>query len=405
MSSAAEVPALSISSPLESALSHGREHGVIPRSIIDRLVKSPHFDTEEFDIFLAAAQDEGIPIDWSPRLGPLHRLRDDEDIADPLVLYFHEIGRVPLLSAREEIAVALAVQRGDEGARRRLTIANLRLVVKLANAQRTRGLPLLDLVAEGNLGLIAAVDRFDPRRGFRFSTYASWWIRQAITRAVAKQARTVRVPLHIIQSMRRLFETDRRLAQQLGRTPYTEEIAAAMGTRVELVERTREAAASTRSIDAPSPLAFETFIQPDDGREPPPTPDEQIEFRLEQERLTRLLSRLGSKEEAVLRIRFGFLDGREHTLAETGGFLGVSRERTRQIEKRALEKLRTFVRVEESGGGGAGGNGHGNGNGNGNGHGHGRGNGSGNGHRTGGNGPSHGRGPDPKVTLHRPFPA
>jgi RNA polymerase primary sigma factor len=354
MSSAAEVPAPSISSSLESALSHGREHGTVPRSIIDRLVKSPHFDREEFDLFLAAAQAEGIAIDWGPHLRPQHELRDDEDITDPLVLYFYEIGRVPLLSAREEIALGLAVQRGDEGARRRLIVANLRLVVKLANAQRTRGLPLLDLIAEGNLGLIAAVDRFDPRRGFRFSTYASWWIRQAITRAVAKQSRTVRVPLHIVQAMRRLFETDRRLAQRLGRTPHAEEIAAAMGARVEMVERTREAAASTRSIDAPTALAFESFIQLDDGREPPATPDEQIEFRLEQERLARLLGRLGSKEEAVLRIRFGFLDGREHTLAETGGFLGVSRERTRQIEKRALEKLRTLVRLEEGGTNGGG---------------------------------------------------
>lgn len=372
MSSAAEVPALNISSSLESALSHGREHGVIPGSIISRIVKSPRFDLEEFDLFLGAAQDEGIPIDWNPPLGPLHKLRADEDIADPLVLYFHEIGRVPLLTAKEEVAIALAVQRGDDGARRRLVLANLRLVVKLANAQRTRGLPLLDLVAEGNLGLMAAVDRFDPRRGFRFSTYASWWIRQAITRAVAKQSRTVRVPLHIIQSMRRLFETDRRLAQRLGRTPHAEEIAAAMGARVELIERTREAAAGTRSIDAPAALGFESFMQLDD-REPPPRPDEQIEFRLEQERLTRLLSRLGSKEEAVLRIRFGFLDGREHTLAETGGFLGVSRERTRQIEKRALEKLRTLVRVAESGGNGGGdGNGRGNGNGRGD-HGHGNG--------------------------------
>jgi RNA polymerase primary sigma factor len=341
------------------------------------------------------------------------------------VLYFHEIGRVPLLSAREEIAVALAVQRGDEGARWRLIQANLRLVVKLASAHRTRGLPLLDLIAEGNLGLIAAVERFDARRGFRFSTYASWWIRQAITRAVAKQGRTVRVPLHIIQSMRRLFETDRRLAHQLGRTPHVDEIAAAMGTRVELVERTREATGSIRSIDAPSLLAFENFIHHDEDRQRPPTPAEQVEFRLEQERLTRLLGRLGSKEEAVLRIRFGFLDGREHTLAETGGFLGVSRERTRQIEKRALEKLRTFVRVEDGAPSGANGNGQGNGRGNGIGSGNGNGNGigSGNGHgapRTNapgrrpapsnGDGGTHGagrngRGPHPLASPLRRTPA
>ncbi len=347
MSSAAEVPAPSISSKLESALNHGREHGMIPGSIIDRIIKSPDFDPDEFDLFLATASAEGIPVDWSPRLQPARRPPGNGASTDPLLLYFLEIGRVPLLSPREEIAVAIGVQRGDEGARRRMILANLRLVVKLASSYRARGVPLLDLIEEGNLGLIAAVERFDPRRGFRFSTYASWWIRQAVARAVAKQGRTVRVPLHVMQNMRRLFEADRRLAHDLGRVPYNEEIAEALGKRLEDVERTQRAVGPIRSIENMAPRAALEGLIDHDGRERPLTPAEQVEFRLDQERLTKLLARLGAKEEAVLRIRYGFLDGRDHTLAETGGFLGVSRERTRQIEKRALDKLRVLVNAEE----------------------------------------------------------
>ncbi len=348
MSSAIEVPAPSVSSTLESALDHGREHGSIPSSIIDGIVKSPDFDLEEFDLFLARAEAEDISIDWGPRLTAARGGQGRGETGDPLLLYFREIGRVPLLTAREEIAVGLAIARGDDGARRRMILANLRLVVKLAAAHRDRGLPLLDLIAEGNLGLITAVDRFDPRRGFRFSTYASWWIRQAVTRAIAKQVRTVRVPLHVVQNIRRLIETDRRLSHRLGRMPHDDEVAAALGMRVEHVERTRAAATTITSFDAAPPnLALETLIDYE-GCEPPRTPAEESEFRRLQERLEQLLSRLGTKEEAVLRIRFGFLDGRCHTLAETGAFLGVSRERTRQIEKRALEKLRGFTGAHAS---------------------------------------------------------
>jgi RNA polymerase sigma factor (sigma-70 family) len=219
----------------------------------------------------------------------------------------------------------------------------------MATFYRGRGVPLLDLIEEGNLGLITAVDRFDPTRGFRFSTYASWWIRQAIVRAIARQARTVRVPLHVLQGVHRLLDADRRLAHQLGRLPQTDEVAAVLGKRIDQVERTRSATAPTYSFEADLNATPVDALVLHETHERPLTPAELVELGLDQERLNRMLAQLGSKEEAVLRIRYGFLDGRGHTLAETGGFLGVSRERTRQIEKRALEKLRDLVKVDGDG--------------------------------------------------------
>jgi RNA polymerase primary sigma factor len=350
MSSAAEVPALRDSSCLETALAHGREHGRIPASLINDAIQSPEFDPLEFDLFVAKACEERVEIDWGPsqRNGNGNRatgIRESWDEIDPLNLYFNEIGKVPLLSAREEVALAIGISHGQDAARRRMIVANLRLVVKMAGVYRRRGLPMLDLIEEGNLGLIAAVDRFDPMRGFRFSTYASWWIRQAMVRAIAKQARTVRVPLHVMQGAQRLQDADRRLTKHLGRVPHVEELAAATGERVERIERTRQAMGTIFSYDqTPIPDAIQSVMD-FEALQIPSTPADQVELRMEQEQLNHLLERLGSKEEAVLRIRFGFLDGRSHTLAETGGFLGVSRERTRQIEKRALEKLRGFLKA------------------------------------------------------------
>jgi RNA polymerase primary sigma factor len=351
MSTVTEVPALHMSFSLESALAHGRENGRIPSSKVEAILKSPDFEPQEFDLFVATALDEGITIDWGEALtsgehapGPAQ----DKDL-EPATLYFREIGRVRLLTAREEIALAIAIRRGADQARRRMILANLRLVVKMAGNYRNRGLPLLDLIEEGNLGLIAAVDRYDPMRGFRFSTYASWWIRQAMVRAIAKQVRTVRVPLHVLQEMQRFLNADRRLMHKLGRMPHTEELAQALGERVERVERARRTAsgaAATMSFDRDNANSSLDGLIDREGRQPPLTPAELVELRLQEERLNRLLARLGSKEEAVLRIRYGFLDGRSRTLAETGEFLGVSRERTRQIEKRAIAKLRSLAAAE-----------------------------------------------------------
>ncbi len=386
MSSAFEVPALPVSSTLASALTHGRIHGSIPGPLVDAAMRSPDFDPDDFDLFVATANAECIGIDWGrPAGGPL-KLPEPGDDLDPTALYFQEIGRTRLLCAQEEVALGIGIQHGEDGARRRMILANLRLVVKMAGAYRNRGLPLLDLIEEGNLGLIAAVDRFDPRRGFRFSTYASWWIRQAMVRAIARQGRTVRVPLHVMQGIHRLLIADRRLTHRLGRLPRVEELAKATGERVESIERARRAASTVYSYDSePGSAPLDALID-HEGPDRPPSPAELVEIGLEQERLSRLVGQLGSKEEAVLRIRYGFLDGRSHTLAETGEFLGVSRERTRQIEKRALSKLRDLMRGGQ-GGNGRGANSHaGNGNGaNGNGgNGHG-----GNGH--GGNGHGAGR--------------
>ncbi len=343
MSSVAEVPALGFAERYAESLAEGRAYGSIPSSVIDSLIANSRFDAEEFDRFLATAYAAGIEIDWGlprairPASAPTAR------DCDALVLYGQEIGRVRLLSSREEVALGLAIQRGDEGARQRMILANLRLVVKMSGAYRNRGLPLLDLIAEGNIGLIAAVERFDPLRGFRFSTYASWWIRQAMGRAVVRQASCVRLPLHVVQRLRRLSRADRRLQQELGRPPRTDELACAVGRPEEEIERDQGTLAAIASLDTPeSGLALDRWIFPEADRRQP-TPADLVEERTAAEQMSLLLARLGGKEEAVLRIRFGFQDGEHHTLAETGRALGVSRERTRQIERRALGKLRALL--------------------------------------------------------------
>jgi len=323
MSSAPEVPALELSERYEHALSLGRATGEIPSSIVSDLIDDADFDREEFDRFLSAAQALGIAIDWGLPRSP-GRLSDQPvDVeCDPFHLYCREIGRVRLLTAREEVALGLAVQRGDDGARRRMILGNLRLVVKMAGAYRNRGLPILDLIAEGNLGLIAAVDRFDPRRGFRFSTYASWW-------------------LHVVQRLRRMQRADRRLTHELGRAPNSDELACALRRPCTEIERDQNVLTAIASLEGPE-RGLEKHFLPDVGTVAP-DPAAAVEGQLEMERMARLLARLGGKEEAVLRIRYGFQDGEEHTLAETGRVLGVSRERTRQIERRALGKLKALL--------------------------------------------------------------
>jgi len=343
MSSVAEVPALGFAERFERALEEGRARGTIRSSVIDSLIENGRFDTDEFDRFLAAAYDAGTAIDWGLRQSIRASAATPVRECDALVLYGQEIGRVRLLTSREEIALGLAIQRGDEGARQRMILANLRLVVKMSGAYRNRGLPILDLIAEGNIGLIAAVERFDPLRGFRFSTYASWWIRQAMGRAVVRQASCVRLPLHVVQRLRRLSRADRRLAQELGRAPRPDELAHAVGRPEEEIERDQGTLAAIASLDTPeSGLALDRWIFPETDRRQP-TPADLVEERAAAEQMSRLLARLGGKEEAVLRIRFGFHDGEHHTLAETGRALGVSRERTRQIERRALGKLKALL--------------------------------------------------------------
>ena len=275
---------------------------------------------EEVDIDLSIP--EGISID------------------DPVRMYLKEIGRVPLLSADEEIALAKRMDAGDEKAQKELAEANLRLVVSIAKRYVGRGMLFLDLIQEGNLGLIKAVEKFDYNKGYKFSTYATWWIRQAITRAIADQARTIRIPVHMVETINKLIRVSRQLLQQLGREPSPEEIAEAMEISVERVREIMKIAQEPVSLETPIGEEEDShlgdFIEDQDA----PAPAEAASFMLLKEQLEEVLDTLTEREERVLRLRFGLDDGRARTLEEVGQNFGVTRERIRQIEAKALRKLR-----------------------------------------------------------------
>ena len=261
-------------------------------------------------------------------------------IDDPVRMYLKEIGRVPLLSADEEIELAKRMEEGDEEAKRRLAEANLRLVVSIAKRYVGRGMLFLDLIQEGNLGLIKAVEKFDYVKGFKFSTYATWWIRQAITRAIADQARTIRIPVHMVETINKLIRVSRQLLQELGREPAPEEIAKVMDIPVERVREIMKIAQEPVSLETPIGEEEDShlgdFIPDDDA----PAPAEAASFILLKEQLEEVLETLTPREEKVLRLRFGLDDGRTRTLEEVGQEFGVTRERIRQIEAKALRKLR-----------------------------------------------------------------
>jgi len=261
-------------------------------------------------------------------------------IDDPVRVYLKEIGRVPLLSADEEIALAKRMEAGDEKAQKELAEANLRLVVSIAKRYVGRGMLFLDLIQEGNLGLIKAVEKFDYNKGYKFSTYATWWIRQAITRAIADQARTIRIPVHMVETINKLIRVSRQLLQQLGREPSPEEIAEAMEISVERVREIMKIAQEPVSLETPIGEEEDShlgdFIEDQDA----PAPAEAASFMLLKEQLEEVLDTLTEREERVLRLRFGLDDGRARTLEEVGQNFGVTRERIRQIEAKALRKLR-----------------------------------------------------------------
>ena len=265
---------------------------------------------------------------------------DGVSIEDPVRMYLKEIGKVPLLTAEEEKELAMKMEAGDMEAKKRLAEANLRLVVSIAKRYVGRGMLFLDLIQEGNLGLIKAVEKFDYRKGYKFSTYATWWIRQAITRAIADQARTIRIPVHMVETINNFIRVQRQLLQELGREPYPEEIAEKMGLPVERVREIQKISQEPVSLETPIGEEEDShlgdFIQDDNV----PVPAEAAAFTLLKEQLVEVLGTLTEREQKVLCLRFGLEDGRARTLEEVGKEFDVTRERIRQIEAKALRKLR-----------------------------------------------------------------
>ena len=292
-------------------------------------------DDADDDILLEVDDDDEIEVEKIDLSVP-----DGVSIEDPVRMYLKEIGKVPLLSAEEEIELAKRMELGDQEAKKRLAEANLRLVVSIAKRYVGRGMLFLDLIQEGNLGLIKAVEKFDYRKGYKFSTYATWWIRQAITRAIADQARTIRIPVHMVETINKLIRVSRQLLQELGREPTPEEIAAEMNMPVERVREILKIAQEPVSLETPIGEEEDShlgdFIQDDNV----PVPADAAAFTLLKEQLEEVLGTLTEREQKVLTLRFGLEDGRARTLEEVGREFNVTRERIRQIEAKALRKLR-----------------------------------------------------------------
>ena len=334
---------------LEAALREALRTGDMRERDYEALLIDPDFDPAAFERFRAAATRAGLRLpDAEPEPVVVdHGIAAGEPERDLLDIYLADIGRIPLLAHEELIALARRSRHGDTQARKRIILANLRLVVHIARSYRSRGLPLLDLIEEGNLGLIMAVDRFEPERGLRFSTYAAIWIRQAILRGLAEQARSVRIPVQMFQQVSRFSRAERALRARMGREPRIEEVAAELAISVPRAQRLAALITGLRSLDEGSGIeAFEQLSSEDLG-EAPTSVERLVEIQLEHEKLDRLLRSLSQREEQILRIRYGFHDGVARTLAQTGAHFGISRERVRQIEARALEKLRRALDYQE----------------------------------------------------------
>ena len=304
------------------------------------------------ELELEVSGDLGMDMDEVPEndeeelVDPLE-LAAEYNLDDPVRMYLKEIGQVKLLTADEEIELAKRVSEGDKKAKDRLTEANLRLVVSIAKKYSGRGLHILDLIQEGNTGLIRAVDKFDYTKGNKFSTYATWWIRQAITRAIADQARTIRVPVHMVEVINKATRCNRKLVQELGREPTLEEIAAELNLPIEKIFEANRTAADTLSLDMPvgdeEDTTIGSFVEDDNT----PGPVDATSNAMLSEALTEILGTLTEREADVLRMRFGMYDGRTHTLEEVGQIFGVTRERIRQIENKAIRKLRHPSRAKK----------------------------------------------------------
>ena len=287
-----------------------------------------------------------LPLEEEDLVDPVD-LAAEYNLDDPVRMYLKEIGQVKLLSAEEEVELAKKVAEGDQKAKNKLTEANLRLVVSIAKKYSGRGLHILDLIQEGNTGLIRAVDKFDWTKGNKFSTYATWWIRQAITRAIADQARTIRVPVHMVEVINKATRCNRKLVQELGREPTVEEIAKELNLPVEKIIEANRTAADTLSLDTPVGDEEDTSIGSFVEDERTPGPADATSNALLAEALKEILDTLTEREADVLRMRFGMYDGRTHTLEEVGQIFGVTRERIRQIENKAIRKLRHPSRAKK----------------------------------------------------------
>ena len=341
---------------ISKLLDKGKKTGVLTYNEIMESLQSVDMSPDEIDELYDTFTKRGIDIiDNGNDIGPDDdsNLKDDEDdididlsipeginIDDPVRMYLKEIGRVPLLSADEEIKLAKRMEDGDLEAQKRLAEANLRLVVSIAKRYVGRGMLFLDLIQEGNLGLIKAVEKFDYNKGYKFSTYATWWIRQAITRAIADQARTIRIPVHMVETINKLIRVSRQLLQSLGREPSPEEIAKEMDVSVDRVREIMKIAQEPVSLETPIGEEEDSHLGDIIEDHDAPAPAEAASFVLLKEQLEDVLDTLTEREEKVLRLRFGLDDGRARTLEEVGQNFGVTRERIRQIEAKALRKLR-----------------------------------------------------------------
>ena len=358
---------------LQALIAQGKKEGMIKASDLNALLEKMDLNAEKIEAIYDNIEAMNIPIvtaeleldlgddldvgdgDGDIDLSGLEEedLVDPVDLAaeysldDPVRMYLKEIGQVKLLSAEEEVELAKKVAEGDQNAKNKLTEANLRLVVSIAKKYSGRGLHILDLIQEGNTGLIRAVDKFDWTKGNKFSTYATWWIRQAITRAIADQARTIRVPVHMVEVINKATRCNRKLVQELGREPTVEEIAKELNLPVEKIIEANRTAADTLSLDTPVGDEEDTSIGSFVEDERTPGPADATSNALLAEALKEILDTLTEREADVLKMRFGMYDGRTHTLEEVGQIFGVTRERIRQIENKAIRKLRHPSRAKK----------------------------------------------------------
>ncbi len=341
---------------MDDLLIRGKKQGYVTQDQILQVVPEPEAHLEQIEDVYAELMELGIEVldeakDFMPGAKDPEFVEEEVDldtaldlegmsIDDPVRMYLREIGRVPLLSAAQEVALAKRMEAGDEEARRHLTEANLRLVVSVAKKYIGRGMSLLDLIQEGNIGLIRAVEKFDFRKGFKFSTYATWWIRQAITRAIADQARTIRIPVHMVETINRLIRTSRRLVQELGRDPTSDEIAREMGLPAEKVREIIKISQEPVSLETPIGEEEDSHLGDFIEDQKALAPADAASHQLLKEQVEDVLDSLTQRERRVLQLRFGLDDGRSRTLEEVGREFGVTRERIRQIEAKALRKLR-----------------------------------------------------------------